>query len=158
MNQVTQAVNTLNLTALKGIFGPTGSWHSLGQGQQRSLSAHFLVLAMSHSEFTNKMEITEQLLDDVYLECLKTLPALVEHGADNTLRNLLFDYYSHHGQYRAAAQILATTRIQDDCVYQMTAVQKTQVFVKIAECFLVEVSKIIVNKKDQKIIARQTLR
>ncbi len=135
-NQVTQAVSSIDTSAIQSIFGPTGSWQSIGQGEQRSLSAHFIQLAVNNPDFIKK-EVTEKLLD-CYLDCLKTLPASVEQAADNTLREILFDWYCGNGDYSQAARVLATTRFEDTGVYKKTPVQKTELFVKIAECFLVE--------------------
>jgi COP9 signalosome complex subunit 4 len=81
-------------------------------------------------------------------------PAGVEGGADNTLRQLLFDYYCELGEYGTAAKYLAGLRMlsSDDGTnnndnnnnnatsspYYMTPVQRVDVFVKVAECYLEE--------------------
>jgi len=79
-------------------------------------------------------------------------PAGVEGGADNTLRQLLFDHYCESGEYGTAAKYLAGLRMLsggDDgsttndnnnttSPYYMTPFQRVDVFVKVAECYLEE--------------------
>lgn len=78
-------------------------------------------------------------------------PAGVEGGADNALRQLLFDHYCELGEYGTAAKYLAGLRMLsggDDGTtndnnnttspYYMTPFQRVDVFVKVAECYLEE--------------------
>ena len=78
-------------------------------------------------------------------------PAGVEGGADNALRQLLFDHYCESGEYGTAAKYLAGLRMLsggDDGTtndnnnttspYYMTPFQRVDVFVKVAECYLEE--------------------
>lgn len=74
---------------------------------------------------------------------LKHLPSTVEGAADNVLRNRLFAYLTEEEEdYRAAADVLAGTRMDEyddpDSVYFTTPQDKTDIYVKIAECFIAE--------------------
>jgi len=79
---------------------------------------------------------------NVFLETLKHLPASpVEGGADNRLRQMIFDYYvNEEGDYSAAANVLSGMRMDGEqgSVYFFSAAEKCDVYVKIAECFLEE--------------------
>ena len=113
-----------------------GSWLTLGQGEQRSIAAHFIVTVVNNASF---MESSMSSLMDTYVTVLGHLPATVELAADNKLRQALFQYMvSHLEDYSGAARILSGMRMQDQGVYQMTPAQKTDIYVKIAECFLAE--------------------
>lgn len=79
---------------------------------------------------------------DTYIKVLQHLPATVENAADNKLRNELFQFMvSEQEDYAGAAKILSSMRMNTtsddpDGVYQMTPAEKTDVYVKIAECYL----------------------
>ena len=71
---------------------------------------------------------------------LGNLPAVVEGAADNTLRNKLFQHHVDEGDYAEAARILSTMRMEDNegSVYYMKPIEKCDVYVKVAECYLEE--------------------
>jgi COP9 signalosome complex subunit 4 len=84
-----------------------------------------------------------RVLMDVFLMALSHLPNTVENAADNVLRTKLFEYkisneHDDPPDYIGAARVLAGMRMQDEGVYAMSAAEKTDVYVKIAECFLAE--------------------
>jgi COP9 signalosome complex subunit 4 len=132
------AVATKDFPTLQNVFSDSpNSWMSVGQGEQRSVAAHFIVKAVEHDLLSSDAEITELL--DCFTSALGHLPATVEHAADNTVRQRLFAYLVQtHQDYTAAARVLCGTRIEDSGVYHMTAAEKTDVYVKIAECFLAQ--------------------
>jgi hypothetical protein len=111
------------------------SWLSVGQGEQRSLAAHLIVTVVRSPSF---LESSMNTLLDTYCKVLQHLPATVENGADNTLRNALFQFMiSEQEDYAGAAKILSSVRMNDqDGVYLMTPAEKTDIYVKIAECYL----------------------
>jgi COP9 signalosome complex subunit 4 len=117
----------------------TASWLSLGQGEQRSLAAYFIVAAVKNTEF---LESSMGSLLDTYTKVLQHLPATVENAADNLLRNAIFQYMvSEQEDYAGAAKVLSSVRmntVHDDpeAVYQMTPAEKADIYVKIAECYL----------------------
>lgn len=117
----------------------TESWLSIGQGEQRSLAAYFIVAAVKNEAF---LESSMNALLDTYIKVLQHLPATVENAADNKLRNQLFQFMvSEQEDYAGAAKILSSMRMNTtsddpDGVYQMTPAEKTDVYVKIAECYL----------------------
>lgn len=120
-------------------FGPD-SWQAVGQGEQRSLAAHFIKAAVTAPGFLPGAFSSGQMMH-VMLETLKHLPSTVDGAADNKLRQMIFDYkVNEEGEYAEAARILAGTRMEDseDSVYYMTPQDRCDVFVKIAECFLEE--------------------
>ena len=73
---------------------------------------------------------------------LAHLPPVVEGAADNVLRQLLFDFLVNEEEdYSAAARILAGVRMEaadEGSVYYMTPLDRCDVFVKVAECYLEE--------------------
>jgi len=120
-------------------FGPN-TWQAIGQGEQRSLAAHFIKGAVRTPEFLPEAFTSGQMMH-VMMETLKMLPSVVEGAADNQLRQMLFDYkVNEDGEYSEAARILAGMRMEDDpnSVYYTTPADKCDVYVKIAECFLEE--------------------
>lgn len=120
-------------------FGPS-SWQSIGQGEQRSLAAHFVKAAVNTPGFLPAAFASAQMMQ-VTLETLGHLPSTVDGAADNKLRQMLFDYkVNEEGEYSAAARILAGMRMEDDpgSVYFTKPSDKCDVYVKIAECFLEE--------------------
>jgi len=66
----------------------------------------------------------------------------VEGAADNTLRQLLFDYkVNEEDDYSTAASILSGVRMEstdESSVYYMSPLERCDVFVKVAECYLEE--------------------
>jgi hypothetical protein len=102
-------------------FGPE-SWQSVGQGEQRSLAAHFIKAAVASPSFLPKAFHSVQMMH-VMTETLGHLPSTVEGAADNKLRQLIFEHkVNEDADYSAAARVLAGTRMEDDpsSVYYMT--------------------------------------
>lgn len=141
---VTQAIEGNAYGDLSAIFSSTPSstsWQSLGQGEQRTLAAHFIKLAITSKTFLPSAFSSEEAVE-VINKALGHLPPSVENAYDNQLRNALFTYLVEEEEdYRAAAAVLADCRMEDmdeNSVYYTTPQDKTDVYVKIAECFLNE--------------------
>jgi COP9 signalosome complex subunit 4 len=120
-------------------FGPQ-SWQAVGQGEQRSLAAHFIKCAVDAPGFLPSAFSSSQMMH-VMIETLGHLPSTIDGAADNKLRQMIFDYkVNEEGDYSAAARVLAGTRMEDnqDTVYFMKPEDKCDIYVKIAECFLEE--------------------
>lgn len=135
------AVRNSDYAVVGGVFsyGPS-SWQSVGQGEQRSLAAHFIKAIVASPTFLPKAFSSGQMMH-VMLEALSHLPSTVEDAADNTLRQKIFDYKVNvDGDYSEAAKVLAGMRMEDDLgsVYYTDPASKCDVYVKIAECFLEE--------------------
>jgi len=130
------ANDVATLQAVFGGFGGPNSWQSVGQGEQRSIAAHLIVQAVQNeATFLTPDNLSNMM--DVFVTALSHLPVSVEHAADNTLRQKIFQHLVHvNGDYSTAARILAGTRMEDEGPYQMTAAQKTDIHVSVAECFL----------------------
>jgi len=145
------AIQNQNYAAIAHVFsdygsGSAGSWQMVGQGEQRSLAAHFIQAAVSSAEFLPKAFGSPDMVR-VMITALGHLPITVDKAADNVLRQRLFEYKIHNADdddedpdYAGAARILSGMRMDDDqtSVYYMSAADKTDVYVKIAECFLAE--------------------
>lgn len=145
MNRFTQTIDTaLQMKDYASIaqvfsFGPD-SWQAIGQGEQRSLAAHFIKSALAAPGFLPAAFGSGQMMN-VMLETLKHLPSTVDKAADNKLRQMIFDYkVNEEGEYAEAARILAGTRMEDNeqSAYYMKPEARCDIFVKIAECFLEE--------------------
>lgn len=140
---VDQAIVEKNLNALESIFSEgggssSGTWQGVGQGEQRSLAAHFVQATVKSPDF---LKIALPQLETVFARVLTHLPASVPGAADNTLRQKIFDYkVNSEGDYSGAARILSTMRIEDneESLYYLDPASKTDIYVKIAECFLAE--------------------
>ena len=139
------AIASKDCTTLESVFGESGaqSWQSVGQGEQRSIAAHFIVRAVQQDGFLSHAlrpgaDVSDML--DVFQTALSHLPVTVEHAADNQLRKALFQRLVDAGEYGLAARILAVTRMDDniDSVYYLSAAEKTDIHVSVAECFLQE--------------------
>mmetsp|Transcript_1245 Transcript_1245/g.2732 ORF Transcript_1245/g.2732 Transcript_1245/m.2732 type:complete len:396 (+) Transcript_1245:46-1233(+) len=142
VQKINACVQNSDYTSLQMVFaGGPSSWQSLGQGEQRSLSAHFIHTAVSSQTFLPQA-MSNGAMMDVFLTALGHLPTTpVENGADNKLRQMIFDYkVNEDGDYSAAARVLSGMRMEDDSksVCYFDPADKCNVFVKIAECFLAE--------------------
>jgi COP9 signalosome complex subunit 4 len=147
MENLTRTINTAiqsnNYAILAGVFSDFGSnsWQTVGQGEQRSLAAHFIHAAVTAPSFLPAAFGSSEI-NQVMVVALGHLPATVEQAADNTLRQKLFEYMVNQEDpdYSGAARILGGMRMEDDAqsVYYMQPAARTDVFVKIAECFLAE--------------------
>jgi len=140
--RVESAVSNNNYIGLKDIFSAGGSWQSLGQGEQKTLSAFFIKAALSSSSFlTAAFACKSEAALEVMKTTLSHLPPSVENAMDNVLREKIFDHLVEDQQYREAASVLAGRRMEDhdeDSPYYTTPADKTDTYVKIAECFLNE--------------------
>ena len=125
---IDRALQTADYGSLAAVFsyGPS-SWHSLGQGEQRSLASYLIETAVGSPTFLPRAFSSTQVRN-VFLETLKHLPATpVEGAADNKLRQMLFDYnVNEEGDYSAAAGVLSGMRMHDDrdSVYYFSAAEK----------------------------------
>ncbi len=112
---ITRAIDRNDYGSVATVFsvGPS-SWQSIGQGEQRSLAAHFIKAAVNTPEFLPKAFSSGQMMH-VFMETLAHLPTTVDGAADNKLRQMIFDYkVNEEGEYSAAARILAGMRMEDD--------------------------------------------
>mmetsp|Transcript_21428 Transcript_21428/g.27710 ORF Transcript_21428/g.27710 Transcript_21428/m.27710 type:complete len:401 (+) Transcript_21428:144-1346(+) len=150
MDSITQAIDAAvpakNYTSLCRVFSDYAmpgsvSWQSVGQGEQRSIAAYFIQKATSTPGFLPAAFSHEEMMQ-VMTKALGHLPITVEKAADNTLRQQMFEYLinSDDADYAGAARILSGMRMEEDAgsVYYMTAAARTDVYVRIAECFLSE--------------------
>ena len=131
--------NNNNRVPTSSSSSDSSSWLSIGQGEQRSLAAYFIVAVVKNKAF---LDSSMSALFDTYSKVLQHLPATVEQAADNQLRNALFEYMvSEQEDYAGAAKILSSVRMNavnddPDGVYQMTPAEKADIYVKVAECYL----------------------
>jgi COP9 signalosome complex subunit 4 len=135
---VTAAIQSSDYAQLSLIF--TSQWQSLGQGEQRTLAAHFVKSAVASSTFLPNA-FKSQTIMSVITATLGHLPPTVENAADNVLRTKLFDYkVNEEMDYSTAARILAGLRMEtnEGSVYYMSPIDRCDVFVKVAECYLEE--------------------
>ena len=111
------AIRNNDYGTLSMVFSSYGasSWQSLGQGEQRSLAAHFVKSAVAASgTFLPKAFGSAEMMR-VMTEALGHLPSTVEGAADNKLRQLIFEYkVNEESDYAVAARILAGMRMEDD--------------------------------------------
>ena len=90
-HQVLEALNSDNYSKLNEIF--TSSWLTLGQGEQRSLSAYFIKAALSSATFLPTAFSSEnELALNVMKITLAHLPPSVENAQDNILRLKIFNH------------------------------------------------------------------
>lgn len=151
---IDQSIQSNDYDALSAIFAPTPlsrpggtttstatptSWHAVGQGEKRSLAAYLIVAVVSSPTFLPAG--FNDRTEDVLVTALGHLPSSgVEGAADNRLRQSLFDYKIQKDDYVGAARILGGMRMDDDISspYYLPPHEKTDVYVKIAECYLAE--------------------
>lgn len=138
---IDEAIAEKNYGSLVKIFSSSSeeSWQTVGQGEKRSLAAHLIQASLAAPGF---LPTALGPAEDVFLTALSHLPATVENASDNELRERLFAYKtsSDDPDYVGAARILSGMRMTDDhsSVYYVPAAKKTDIYVKIAECFLAE--------------------
>lgn len=135
---VTAAIQSSDYPQLSLVF--TSQWQSLGQGEQRTLAAHFIKSAVASSTFLPDAFKNAQMMT-VITTTLGHLPPTVDGAADNVLRQRIFDYkVNEEEDYSTAAQILSGVRMEtnEGSVYYMTPIERCDVFVKVAECYLEE--------------------
>jgi COP9 signalosome complex subunit 4 len=147
---IDRAVESKDFDALSAVFSPhppaaaeaataTTTWHSVGQGEKRSLAAYLIrkvVAALPRLASADGFDKLEPAL----VAALGHLPASgVEGAADSRLRQALFDRRLDAGEYAEAARILGGTRTDPDdpsSPYHMPPEDRADLHVKIAECFL----------------------
>jgi COP9 signalosome complex subunit 4 len=140
--KVEAAVGGGDYAALASIFGQqgTGSWQTLGQGEQRTLSSCFVRAAVSSPTFLPAAFSSEDAMGAM-TAALGHLPPAVENAADNVLRQRLFDYkVGEEEDYSGAARVLGGLRMDgaEGGAYWRSAADRCDVYVKIAECYLEE--------------------
>lgn len=135
---ISAAVSSSDYQSLQSIF--RNQWTTVGSGEQRSLAAHFIVCAVVGPN--NGSFLTESLqngLIPIYQAILQNLPSSpIENAADSVLRKAMFDHLVEQQDYKLAAEILAGTRMEDAGVYAMSASEKANLWISVAECFLAE--------------------
>lgn len=131
------AIAASDYPALHTFF--TSTHPTLNPGEQRSLSAHFISHAVSSPTFFPSA-FRSPLLAAVLDVALSNLPPVVEGGADNALRHKMFEFKVERGDYAAAARVLSGMKMDDNAnsVYYAKPVDRCDVFVKVAECYLEE--------------------
>jgi len=146
---VTTAIQTSNYSSLSTIFSPdptttppsSETWHSLGQGERRQLSSHFIQTSTASPTFYPQAFHSPQIMT-VISTTLAHLPPAVEGAADSVLRQRIFDFQVNEREdYATAAKFLSGMRMEDreeSSVYYMDAIDRCDVFVKVAECYLEE--------------------
>lgn len=135
---VTTAIQSSDYTRLSTIF--TSQWQSLGQGEQRTLASHFIKTSVASPTFFPAAFQSPQIMEVIQMT-LNHLPPSVENAADNILRQKLFDYkVNEEEDYSTAARILSGLKMEEneESIYYMPAIDRCDVFVKVAECYLEE--------------------
>ena len=135
---VTTAIQSSDYARLSAIF--TSQWQSIGQGEQRTLSSHFIKSSIAADNFYPDAFRSPQIME-VITTTLAHLPPTVENAADNALRQKIFDFkLNEEEDYSTAARILSGLRMEESegSVYYMQPVDRVDVFVKVAECYLEE--------------------
>lgn len=144
MRAVDTALDTKDYTQLSQIF--TSGWQAIGQGEQRTLAAHFVYAAVvKRPDFCkNALASNSDIMLPVFSTVLGHLPTTVEAAADNTLRQVIFHFLTQDADspdYTMAARILGSMRMEADDtsnVYYMDPAERTNVYVQMSECFLAE--------------------
>ena len=160
-NQIDQIIASSDYASLPALFN-SPTYHSLGQGEQRTISAYFIKALFRHSNSNNNNNNLNNVLHPLFSskenqliiihKILSNLPQTVENALDNTLRHYLFTYLiEEDDDYRNAAIVLSGMRMttnsnnndngnnsNNNNVYHTSYADKTDVYVKIAECFLHE--------------------
>ena len=144
MRAVDTALDTKDYTQLSQVF--TSGWQAIGQGEQRTLAAYVIYAAViKHPTFCKQaLAANSDIMLPVFSTVLGHLPTTVDAGADNRLRQIIFQFLTQDSDdpdYATAARILGTMRMEADdtsSVYYMDAAARTNVYVQMAECFLAE--------------------
>ena len=137
---VTAAIQSSDYARLSSIFS-SSRWQSLGQGEQRALSAHFVKSAIASPSFLPSAFRSSDTMT-VISTTLNHLPPSVEGAADSVLRHKIFEYMVNDvGDYGTAARFLSGLRMEESdegSAYYLPPVERCDVFVKVAECYLEE--------------------
>jgi hypothetical protein len=121
---IESAVGSNDYAALSTVFSHDGpqSFHSMGQGEQRSLAALFIKTAVNSKTFLPTAFASVDAMQALEV-ALSQLPPTVENAADSTLRQMLFDYkVNQEEDYTGAARILGGMRMEQakESVYYMS--------------------------------------
>jgi COP9 signalosome complex subunit 4 len=151
------AIQAKDYTSLSRVFSDSssstsGSWQSVGQGEQRSLASHLIHAAVTSTngfldDAFHQSHYSSMMMLQVFQRALQHLPATpVPEGADNTLRQFIFDWMlaQDDPDYAEAARILSGMRMESssnadsnsDSPYYKTPAEITNIHVQVAECFL----------------------
>lgn len=136
-NDVINAIKTKNCSNLSYIFSQ--GWQGLGSGEQRQLSAEFIRSLINNNDESLVTTILESYDGMNAVEAaLSHGPSTIDGGADNILRNLVFEFKVGQEDFSGAARVLAGLKLEDEqgSVYYASAAEKCDVYVKIAECHL----------------------
>jgi COP9 signalosome complex subunit 4 len=153
---INQAVAQRDLAAILAIFrsgshGASSSWTSVGPGEQRGLAAHLIVkvvqdmkvAATARPHCLDTAALENEDYRSVLISVLSHLPSTgVADAADTLLRERLFEYLVNEmdePDYIGAARILGSIRMEStdtSSPYYLNAVRRTDVYVRMAECFL----------------------
>jgi hypothetical protein len=138
-NILSKGIVANDYATLSSVFSDTGSnsWQAVGQGEQRSLAAHFIHAAVTAPNFLPSAFDSPDIVE-VCQVALGHLPATVEQAADNSLRQTLFDYMVQQDDpdYAGAARILGGMRMETDAesLYYMPPAARCDVYVKVRSC------------------------
>jgi len=134
---IESAIQCSDYATLASVF--SSQWPSLSGSDQRTLASKFVTSSMASPNFYPAAFKDSSIIDCVIPTALKHLPTTVESGADNTLRQKIFDYLVEDGDYSTAAKVLGAMRMEDmdsTSVYYMSPVERADVYVKVGECYL----------------------
>ena len=140
--QIEQAVASQSLPTLNTIFA-SHNYLTLGSGEQRTLHAFFLKTAIqAPPAFLQQVFASTDMVNWLEKTCLSHLPLTVKDCTDNKVRKAMFEYMiqDHVKEYEHAARVLGTLRMEDEegSPYYYTPSDKCDVYVRMAECYLVE--------------------
>lgn len=131
------SIKSKNFSNLSYIFSQ--GWQGIGSGEQRALSSEFIRTLVHNNEQSVLSSILESYDGMSAVEAaLSHGPTTIDGGADNVLRNLVFEFKVGQEDYSGAARVLAGLKLEDEkgSVYYATPAEKCDVYVKIAECHL----------------------
>ena len=142
--KIHEAISSSSIKSLLTIFH-SPNYLTLGSGEQRSIHSYFLTTSVQAGISTTFLPTAFASEDFVtWLEhtCLRHLPLTLNDCADNTIRKALFDYLISDSvqQYEHGARILGTLRMEDQSTspYHYSPAEKTNVYVQMAECYLID--------------------
>ena len=118
IRSVEEALETQDYNALSRIF--TSDWNAVGQGEQRTLAAyaiHAVVVTKGPAWCKAALQSNADVLLPVFTTMLSHLPTTVEAAADNTLRQVLFQFltqeadgecHHHHATTTSTVEFIHT--------------------------------------------------
>ncbi|EJK51301.1 hypothetical protein THAOC_29540, partial [Thalassiosira oceanica] len=149
---IESAIQCSDYATLASVF--SSQWPSLSGSDQRTLASKFVTSSMASPNFYPAAFKDSSIIDCVIPTALKHLPTTVrpppvprswqialparphmyidqvENGADNILRQKIFDYLVEDGDYSTAAKVLGAMRMEDmdsTSVYYMSPVERADV-------------------------------